>query len=109
MTRPARALALLFPATLIAAAAAAATPAAAADPAGRAVAQCRAEMLEAFPADSIRNHRIGEIAGNSRRTRVTIYVNADRRYTFECVAGRDGVVVASFDPPLRAQLASGGR
>ena len=46
------------------------TPAAAEiGPDERAVAQCRAEALGQFGAGEVRSHRIGEIAGNSRRTR----------------------------------------
>ena len=73
---------------------------------GRAVAQCRAELLSRFDEGAIRSYRIGPIAGNSRRTRVTIYVDADRRYTFECAAGADGgVLSASLNPPLETRLA----
>jgi len=72
----------------------------------RAVAQCRADMLGRFAEGEIRSYRIGEIAGNSRRTRVTIYVNADRRYTFECAAGANGeVLTASLNPPVNTRLA----
>ena len=81
-------------------------------PAERAVAQCRAEALAAFGAGEVRSHRIGEIAGNSRRTRITIYVNADRRYTFECAVGGDGrIQSASFSPARTGgqQLAAGAR
>jgi hypothetical protein len=88
-------------------------PAAAASEAeGRAVAACRAEMLSRFDAGQVRSHRVGEIAGNSRSTRVTLFVNADRRYTFACAADRDGrVVTASFDPSRGngPQLAAGQR
>ena len=83
-----------------------------AGPTERAVAQCRAEALGAFGAGEVRSHRIGEIAGNSRRTRVTIYVNADRRYTFECAVGGDGrLQTAAFTParPGGPQLAAGAR
>ena len=67
----------------------------------RAVAQCRAEALRAFPTDTIRSHRIASISGNSRRTRVNLTVNTDRRYNFECVADAQGrVVSASWDPPV---------
>ena len=78
---------------------------------GQAVAQCRAELLSRFEEGAIRSYRIGQIAGNSRRTRVTIYVNADRRYTFECAAGANGeVLTASLTPPRGgAQLAAGQR
>ena len=87
-------------------------PAAALGPAERAVAQCRAEALGAFGAGEVRSHRIGEIAGNSRRTRVTIYVTADRRYTFDCAVGDDGrIQTAAFSParPGGQQLAAGAR
>jgi hypothetical protein len=91
----------------LAAALSAAGPASAlSDADGRAVAACRAEMLSRFEAGSVRSFRIGEIAGSSRRTRVTIYVNADRRYTFECGAGADGrVLTAAFNPPVATRLA----
>lgn len=80
-------------------------------PAERAVAQCRAEALGAFGAGEVRSHRIGEIAGNSRRTRVTIYVTAGRRYTFDCAVGADGrIVTASFNPARGGpRLAAGAR
>lgn len=98
MTRP-------FASTLVAAGLAAALFAAApaaAEPAQRAVAACRAELLSRFP-EGVRNYRITDISGNSRRTRVTISVTADQRYTFECAAGADGrVVSAAFDPPRGA-------
>jgi hypothetical protein len=97
---------------IAAAAFAAPSPAAALGPAERAVAQCRAEALGAFGAGEVRSHRIGEIAGNSRRTRITIYVTADRRYTFECAVGGDGrIQTASFTParPGGPQLAAGQR
>ena len=79
---------------------------------GRAVAACRDEMLSRFEAGQVRSWRIGDIASTSRSTRVTIYVNADRRYTFACAAdGRGQVVTASIDPARGAarQLAAGGR
>ena len=64
-------------------------------------------MLSRFEPGAIRSYRIGEIAGNSRRTRVTIYANADRRYTFECAAGADGrVLTASLNPPANTRLAA---
>ncbi len=77
----------------------------------QAVAQCRAELLSRFDEGAIRSYRIGPIAGNSRRTRVTIYVNADRRYTFECAAGANGeVLTASLDPArIGPRLAAGQR
>jgi len=71
-----------------------------------AVAACRAEMLSRFDQGAVRSYRIGEIAGSSRNTRVTIYVNADRRYTFECGAGPNGQVLsASLNPPAATRLA----
>jgi hypothetical protein len=82
------------------------------DAEGRAVAQCRAEMLSRFDEGSIRSYRIGEISGSSRSTRVTIFVNADRRYTFECAADRGGrILTASLDPARTGdrQLAAGNR
>jgi len=73
---------------------------------GRAVAACRAEMLSRFDSGAVRSFRIGEIAGSSRNIRVTIYVNADRRYTFECGAGPNGqVLTASLNPPAATRLA----
>jgi len=73
---------------------------------GRAVAACRSEMLSRFDNGAVRSFRIGEIAGSSRHTRVTIYVNADRRYTFECGVGAGGQVLsASLDPPAATRLA----
>ena len=79
---------------------------AAAEPAQRAVAACRAELLSRFP-EGVRNYRVTDISGNSRRTRVTISVTADRRYTFECAAGADGQVLsAAFDPPRSTQSAA---
>ena len=91
----------------------AAAPAqAASDAEGRAVAACRAEMLSRFEPGQVRSYRVGEIAGNSRSTRITLYVNADRRYTFACAAdGQGQVVTASIDPPRGAehQLAAGSR
>src|SRR4051812_21330583 len=66
---------------------------------GRAVAACRAEMLSRFDAGQVRSYRVGEIAGTARSTRVTLYVNADRRYTFACAANGQGqIVTASIDP-----------
>lgn len=87
-----------------------ATPAAA-EPAERAVAACRAELLSRFP-DGVRNYRVTDISGNSRRTRVTISVSADRRYRFDCAAGADGrILSAAFDPPHgeARQVAAGQR
>src|SRR3954469_340029 len=82
------------------------------DSEGRAVAACRTEMLSRFDAGQVRSFRVGEIAGSARATRVTLYVNADRRYTFACAAdGQGQVVTASIDPPRGGarQLAAGGR
>ena len=79
---------------------------------GRAVAACRAEMLSRFGAGEVRIWRVGEIAGTSRNIRVTLYVNADRRYTFTCATdGQGQIVTASMDPARGAarQLAGGGR
>ena len=109
MTRP---LLLAIPPILFASALAVPTAAEAGGPAERAVAACRAEMFGAFPDGTVRTHRIAEIAGNARRTRVTIAVRADRRYTFECAADRDGrIVTAAFDPPREEprRLAAGQR
>ena len=104
---------ILLSALPLAAALFASTPASAlSDSDGRAVAACRAEMLSRFDSGAVRSFRIGEIAGSSRNTRVTIYVNADRRYTFECATGRDGQIqTASFTParPGGPQLAAGAR
>lgn len=107
-----RSIASLLGSALIGAAALTASPAAASEAEGRAVAQCRAEMLSRFDEGAIRSYRIGEIGGGARSTRVTIYVNADRRYTFECAADRSGqIVTASFTPPRNGdrQLAAGNR
>ena len=85
---------------------------AAAESGGRAVSACRAEMLSRFPEGTVRSYRVADISGNSRRTRVTIQVTADRRYTFECAAGADGrIVTAAFDPPRgdAPQIAAGQR
>ena len=82
------------------------------DAEGRAVAACRAEMLSRFDQGQVRSYRVGDIAGTSRSTRVTLYVNADRRYTFTCAAdGQGQIVTASIDPPHGAarQLAAGSR
>jgi hypothetical protein len=98
---------ILMTALPLAAALFASAPASAlSDADGRAVAACRAEMLGRFEAGAVRSFRIGEIAGSSRTTRVTIYVNADRRYTFECGAGANGrVLTASLTPPPATRLA----
>jgi hypothetical protein len=79
---------------------------------GRAVAACRAEMLSRFDDGQVRSYRVGTIAGSARNTRVTLYVNADRRYEFQCAADRHGqIVTASFDPARgnERQLAAGQR
>jgi hypothetical protein len=77
---------------------------------GRAVAQCRAELVSQFPDGSLRSHRIGAIAGNSRQTRVTFYATADRRYTFDCAVDGEGrIVTASLNPPSATRLAADGR
>lgn len=112
MTSPLKSVALLFVPALIGSALAATSPAAAEAGEGRAVAQCQAEALGHFGPGEVRSHRVGEIAGNARRTRVTIYVNADRRYTFECAVGGDGrIQTAAFTPARQAgpRLAAGQR
>jgi hypothetical protein len=92
-----RAFALSLAPALLASALVATAPAAA-EPAQRAVAACRAELLARLP--DARNYRVADISGNSRRTEVTINVTADQRYTFECAAGPDGrVISAEFNPP----------
>ena len=97
----------------LAAAFAASAPAAAmSDAEGRAVAACRSEMLSRFAPGQVRSFRVGEIAGTSRATRVTLYVNADRRYTFACAAdGQGQIVTAAIDPPRGGapQVAAGHR
>lgn len=104
-----RNIALLLAPALIGAALFTASPAAAASEAeGRAVAQCRAEVLRHFPQDQIRSQRIAEISGNSRRTRINMFVTTDRRYSFECTAGADGrVLTATWNPPVDTRLAGG--
>lgn len=102
MTRQNLLMALPLAAALLASAPASALS----DAEGRAIAACRTEMLGRFDAGAVRSYRIGEIAGSSRNTRVTIYVNADRRYTFECGAGANGqVLTASLTPPAATRLA----
>jgi hypothetical protein len=104
-----RALAFTLVPALLVSTMIAATPAAA-EPAQRAVAACRAELLSRLP--DARNYRVADISGNSRRTRVKISVTADQRYTFECAAGADGrVISATFDPPRgeTRQAAAGNR
>ena len=104
---------ILLSALPVAAALLAASPASAlSDSDGRAVAACRAEMLSRFDQGQVRTYRVGEIAGSSRSTRVTLYVTADRRYRFQCAADRHGqIVTASFDPARTdaRQLAAGQR
>ena len=75
---------------------------------GRAVAQCRAEMLRQFPDGAVQSHRVASIPGNSRRSRVQLIVHADRRYTFDCATDGAGVVqTASLTPPASTRLAGG--
>lgn len=103
-----RKLLLLLAPTLVGSSLVAYGPAAAgaADDDGRAVAQCRAELLRQVPADTIRNQRVANISGNSRRTRVEMFVTTDRRYSFECTTGPDGRIVnAAFNPPVERRLA----
>jgi len=104
---------ILLSALPLAAALLAASPASAlSDSEGRAVAACRAEMLSRFDEGAVRSYRVGTIAGSARNTRVTLYVNADQRYTFECAADRQGqIVTASIDPARNSQrqLAAGNR
>jgi len=70
-----RNIALLLVPALAGLALSTATPAAAASESeGRAVAQCRAEVLRHFPQEQIRSQRIAEISGNSRRTRINMFV-----------------------------------
>ena len=81
---------------------------AAAEPAGRAVASCRAEMLRHFPEGVVRTWRVAEIRASARQTQVSFFVTADRRYRFDCAANGDGqVVTAALDPRRDALLASG--
>lgn len=105
-----RNIALLFAPALIGSALWAASPAAAASESeGRAVAQCRQEVLRHFPAETIRSQRIASISGNARRTRIAMFVTTDRRYSFECTAGADGrVLTASWNPPVETRLAGAG-
>jgi len=103
-----RKLLLLLAPTLVGSSLLAYGPAAAeaADNDGRAVAQCRAEVLRHFPAETIRNQRVASISGNSRRTRIDMFVTTDRRYSFACTTGPDGqVVTASWNPPVERRLA----
>jgi len=108
MTNSLRKLPILIPVAMIGSAFWAASPAVAQNDA-RAVAQCRAEMLRQFPEGAVRSHRIGEISGNSRRVRVSMFVNADRRYNFECVTDAEGnIQTAALNPPANTRLAAGG-
>lgn len=104
---------ILLSALPVAAALLAASPASAlSDSEGRAVAACRTEMLSRFDEGQVRSYRVGAIAGSARNTRVTLYVNADQRYTFECATDRQGqIVTASIDPARNGQrqLAAGSR
>jgi len=102
-----RNIALLLAPALMGTALLSASPAAAASEAeGRAVAHCRAELLRQFPQEQIRSQRIASITGNSRRTRVNMFVTTDRRYSFECTAGPDGrVLTATANPPVGTRLA----
>jgi hypothetical protein len=98
----------LAPVLAVAALAAASPAAAASESEGRAVAQCRAEVLRHFPREQIRSQRVASITGNSRRTRIAMFVTTDRRYSFECTAGADGrVVTATWNPPVDTRLAGG--
>lgn len=108
MTSPLKSVAFVF---LAGAGLWTASPALALGPTERAIADCRAQALGQFGAGEIRSHRIGEIAGNSRSTRVTIYVTADRRYTFRCASDGQGRIVTAALSPAREgpQLASGQR
>lgn len=75
---------------------------------GRAVAQCRAEMLRQFPEGAVQSHRVASIQGNSRRVRVQLIVNADQRYTYDCATNAAGdVQTAALNPPATTRLASG--
>ncbi|MGE0180280.1 MAG: hypothetical protein AB7O91_10725 [Sphingomonas sp.] len=75
---------------------------------GRAVAQCRAEMLRQFPEGAVRSDRVASIQGNSRRIRVQLIVNADRRYTFDCATDAEGAIqTAALNPPANTRLAGG--
>ncbi len=112
MTSPYKSVALLFVPALVGSALSTASPAAALGPAERAVADCRVQALGQFGPGEVRSHRIGEIAGNSRGTRVTVYLTANRRYTFQCAADAQGrIVTASFNParPGGPRLAAGQR
>jgi len=75
---------------------------------GRAVSQCQAEMLRQFPEGAVQSHRVASIQGNSRRIRVQMIVNADRRYTFDCATDGAGTVqTAALNPPAGTRLAGG--
>ncbi len=112
MTSPLKNVALLFVPALAGSALWTASPAAALGPVERAVADCRTQALGQFEPGEVRSHRVGEIAGNSRSTRVTVYLTADRRYTFRCATDAQGrIVTASFNParPSGPRLAAGQR
>lgn len=111
MTSPLRIPLAIFPAAALGLALPALSPAFAASEAeGRAVAQCRAELVRQFPEGALSSHRVGAISGNARRTRVTLYANADRRYTFDCVADGEGrIVTAALTPPGATRLAAEAR
>lgn len=73
---------------------------------GRAVAQCRAEMLRQFPEGAVQSDRVVSIQGNSRRIRVQIVATADQRYTFECTTDGSGTIqTAALNPPATTRLA----
>jgi hypothetical protein len=102
-----RNIALLLTPALASAMLTASPALAASESEGRAVSQCRAEVLRHFPQEQIRSQRIAEISGNSRRTRINMFVTTDRRYSFECTAGADGrVLTATWNPPVDTRLAS---
>ena len=112
MTRPLSLIPALFAPALFLAASFSATPAVAGGPAERAVNECRADLLSRFPEGSIRSYRLAEVEGNSRGTRLTFRVTADRRYRFECRTDGSGQIeVAALDPPRSGepQLAAGQR
>ncbi|MBX3561172.1 MAG: hypothetical protein KF780_05105 [Sphingomonas sp.] len=111
MTSPLRHVLAIFPAAALGLALPALSPAFAASEAeGRAVAQCRAELARQFPEGALRSQRVGAISGNARQTRVTLYANADRRYTFDCVAdGAGRIVTAELTPPNATRLAAESR
>lgn len=106
MTTTRSLISLIAPALVGAALFAGSPVQAASDSDGRAVAQCQAEAVRHFPAGAIRSQRVASISGNSRHTRVSIFVTADRRYSFDCSTDADGrVVTASWTPPGETRLA----